>query len=232
MKNNDKQKIETGNFMDGFALPDYPTRVYGMKQGCELLKDKGEKIHLEADKIFIEPGDQISYCYMVLNGRVISMEYTVDGSERIYNIFEKGSIFLESNLLMCAPSAIHFKTMAETDLVRIGREQLIQAMTNNVNIMLFIMESTTYKYYSAMDQLRENFDHDAAWKIYNMFLILAANFGETEGVWTKINLKINQQMLGNLLGMNRVTVSKIIKEMKNHGIIQQVNEYYCVRNRK
>ena len=215
MKNNDKKKITTGNFIDGFALPDYPTRIYGMKQGYELLIDKGEKIHLEANKVFVEPGDQIQYCYMVLNGRVISMEYTIDGSERIYNMFEKGSIFLESNLLMCAPSAISFKTMTETDLVSIEREKLIKSMTNNVNIMLFIMESTTYKYYSAMDQLRENFDHDAAWKVY----------------WTKINLKLNQQMLGNLLGMNRVTVSKIIKEMKENGIIQQVNEYYCVRNK-
>lgn len=232
MKNNDKKKMMTGNFIDGFELPDYPTRVYGMKQGCELLMDKGEKIHLEANKVFVEPGDQIPYCYMVVNGRVISMEYTIDGSERIYNIFEKGSIFLESNLLMCAPSAITFKTMAETDLVRISRDKLIKAMTTNVNIMLFIMESTTYKYYSAMDQIRENFDHDAAWKVYNMFLILASNFGETEGEWTKINLKINQQMLGNLLGMNRVTVSKIIKEMKDTGIIQQVNEYYCVRSNK
>ncbi|MBE5955142.1 MAG: Crp/Fnr family transcriptional regulator [Lachnospiraceae bacterium] len=231
MKNNDKKKLTTGNFIDGFALPDYPTRIYGMKQGYELLIDKGEKIHLEANKVFVEPGDQIQYCYMVLNGRVISMEYTIDGSERIYNMFEKGSIFLESNLLMCAPSAISFKTMTETDLVRIEREKLIKSMTNNVNIMLFIMESTTYKYYSAMDQLRENFDHDAAWKVYNMFLILASNFGETDGNWTKIHLKLNQQMLGNLLGMNRVTVSKIIKEMKENGIIQQVNEYYCVRNK-
>lgn len=225
-----KEKISEHNFVDGYALPEYPTRVYGMKKGYELLIDKGEKIHLPAGKIFVEPEDEIKYCYMVLAGRVISMEYTLDGAERIFNMFENGSIFLESNLLFGAPSAINFKTMIETDLARITRDQLIKAMTENVNIMLFIMESTTYKYYSAMDQLRENFDHDASWKVYNMFMILAHNFGEEDGKWTKINLKLNHQMLSNLLGMNRVTVSKIIKEMKNQGLIQQVNEYYCIRN--
>lgn len=224
-----KESVSAQELTENYALPDYPTRIYSMDSGHELLLDKGEKLRLAAGKILVEQGDPVKYCYVVVSGRVISMEYTLDGAERIFNMFDVGSLFLESNVLLQSPAAVCFKALTNTELIRITKQQLLEAMMRDEKVLLAVVGSTAYKYFSAMDQIRESFDHNASWRIYNLFMIFASNYGEDDGNWIRINMKLNHQMIGNLLGMNRVTVSKLIKEMKNQGLIRQVNDCYCVQ---
>lgn len=224
-----KEPLSIQNIMKEHVLPDYPTRIYSMDKGHELLFDMGERIHLKAGKMLVEQGDPIKYCYVVISGRVISMEYTLDGAERIFNMFDAGSIFLESNVLLDSIAAVSFKALTDTELVRITKKQLLKSMMEQEQVLLAVVSSTAHKYFSAMDQIREGFDHDAFWRIYNLFMIFASNYGKEDGNWIRIDIKLNHQMIGNLLGMNRVTVSKIIKEMKNQGLIQQVNDDYCIK---
>lgn len=50
-------------------------------------------------------------------------------------------------------------------------------MATDYDITLDIVESIFHKYYSTMDQIRENCNHKATWKVYNLPLILAENSG-------------------------------------------------------
>ncbi|MGN0974559.1 MAG: Crp/Fnr family transcriptional regulator [Gemmiger sp.] len=216
-----------------FNLPDYPSRIFRQRPGWERFLTLGDHVYFGKNKLLVEAGQPVRWCYLVVEGRVISKEYTPEGTEHIYNFFEDGSLFLESNVLLDAPAAVCFQTMAPCDLVRISKKALLDAMDGDREITRFVLESISYKYYSAMDQLRENYDHDATWKLYNMLLIMADNFGELrDNGWVRIRLKISQQMLSSLLGVNRVTVCKVLKEMKEMRLIEQVNGYYCIRNTK
>lgn len=216
------------DYSESFSLPDYPSRVFRQCAGWQRLLELGKHVFFPPNHILVHPGDTIDYCYVVVQGRVISMEYTPDGSEHIFNLFEEGSIFLESNLLIDTPAAVHFRTAAPTELVRIDRASMRKAMAADFELVEFVMASMSYKYYSAMDQLRENYSHDAMWKVYNLLLIFAANFGRPRGTWTMIDLKLSQQMLSNFLGINRVTIGKVISELKQMELVQIVNGYYCV----
>lgn len=218
------------SFLDNFILPEYPTRIFRLQRGWERLVKLGEHVYYPKNYILVSPGDTIQYCYLVIKGRVISEEYTPDGTEHIFNIFEKGSIFLESNLLLNVPSAVNFQTLIPSELICITQAKLSDAMAADYEMVKFVLESMANKYYSAMDQLRENYNHDAKWKVYNLLLILAANFGIRRDNWIMINFKVSQQMLSNLLGINRITIGKIIRELKELQLIEQVNGYYCIHN--
>ena len=218
-------------FSDGFTLPDYPSRVFRRLDNSWLwLEDLGEHIFLPKNSTLVEVGDEINYCYQVVSGRVISLEYTPEGTMHIFYIFEKGSIFLESNLLTDTPAAISFQTLEATELLRIDKESLYRSMRDNPEISLFLLKSMSYKYYSAMDQVRENYNHSASWRVYNLLSLMASNFGAPRGDdWVKIGFKLSQQMIGDLLGMNRTTVCNIIKELKDSETLEIVNGYYCIR---
>jgi CRP/FNR family transcriptional regulator len=219
-------------FINDFALPRYPSRIYRHQKGWEQLERLGDRVFYPKDHAVISPGDTLNYCFLVIKGRVASLEYTPEGAEHIFNIFEDGSIFFESNLLLDIPAAVYFQTLTTSELVRITKHKLSEAMSADCNIVNFLMESMAYKFYSAMDQLRENYNHDAMWKVYNMLMILAKNFGTKRGEWTMINLKVSQQMLSNLLGINRITIVKVIKDLKALELIEQVNGYYCILEAK
>jgi CRP/FNR family transcriptional regulator len=164
----------------------------------------------------------------VLDGRVASMEYAADGSEHLFNFFEDGSLFLESNLLFEAPAAVWFRTMRASVLSRISLERLFRAMREDPKIGLFLLRSMSYKYYSAMDQIRNFYNYDASWKIMNLLQLMAVNFGSVKGEWVVIDMKITQQTIGNMLGINRVTVGKVLKELMEVELVMIINGKYCV----
>lgn len=175
-----------------FTLPVYPTRIFRQRPGWRRFETLGDHVYFGKNKILVDAGDAVNWCYLVVEGRVISKEDTPEGTEHIYNFFEDGSLFLESNILLDAPAAVSFQTMTPCDLVRIGKKSLQQAMDRDPAVTRFVLESISYKYYSAMDQLRENYDHDAAWKLYNMLTIFADNFGQPqENGWVLIRLRIS-----------------------------------------
>jgi CRP/FNR family transcriptional regulator len=40
--------------------------------------------------------------------------------------------------------------------------------------------------------------------------------------------KVSQQTLSDLLGVNRITVNRSIKKLKDMGLILQINGFYCI----
>lgn len=221
-----------GEEFDDLMAPAYQSRLFRRMGNWERLEPLGEHIFLSGNRFVNVPGDVCRFCYLVIDGQVISLEMTEDGNEHIFNIFEQGSIFLESNALAGFYVDIHFQTTCPTELVRIPPETLKKAIREDQLIADTIQLSSASKYYSAMDQLRECYNHSAVWKIYNMFVLLAESAGKPYyGKWTMIDMKITQQFISNMLGINRITVNRALKELRESGRILVVNNiHYCVQS--
>lgn len=215
---------------DALMAPAYQSRLFRRVGSWERLEPLGEHIFLSENRFVHVPGDICRFCYLVIEGQVISLELTEDGNEHIFNLFEQGSIFLESNALAGFHVNIHFQTTRATELVRIRPDVLKKAMREDPLIFDTIQLSSASKYYSAMDQLRECYNHSAVWKIYNMFVLLAESAGKPYYEnWTMIDMKITQQFISNMLGINRITVNRALKELRESGRILVINNtHYCV----
>ena len=164
--------------LNDLTAPAYQSRLFHHVGSWERLEPLGEHIYLPENRCVAMPGDVCRFCYLVMEGQVISQEMTEDGNEHIFNLFEQGSIFLESNVLAGFHVDIHFITTRPTELVRICPDVLKKAMREDPLIADTVFLSNASKYYSAMDQLRECCNHSAIWKIYNMFVLLAESAGK------------------------------------------------------
>lgn len=71
-----------------------------------------------------------------------------------------------------------------------------------------------------------------AWKVCNLLLTFAERYGVPYDGKTLIKEKISQQMMANLLGVNRITMVRAIKELREMGLIEQVNGFYCIRDKE
>ena len=196
---------------------------------CNLLLNCGERFFVNADKLFVEQESSVEYCYLLVSGIVVSTEITETGIERIYNIFNSGSLLLESNLLSSTPTTLGYKALSKAEMIKIDRKSLLSAMRESEDVMLFVMNNTADKLESAINRIRENVDHDAEWKVYNILATLAVDYGKQLGDWIKIELKISQQVLSNMLMVNRVTVTKAINKMKEDNTVQFSNGYYYLK---
>lgn len=208
----------------------FVSRLLYLPRGISRLEKLGQKRTYPKNHVLVQAGSKSSYCYIVKTGRVAAYEYTVAGEERIYNFNECNSILLEGNLLFDQISPVNFKTVQESELVCIDKETLMAGIAADPQLSMDIMESLTTKFLSSMDQIRHANYHNASWKICDLLLVFADHYGVSYDGKTLIKEKISQQLLSNLLGINRITAVRAIKELKEMALIEQINGYYCIRD--
>lgn len=209
---------------------DYPTRILYLVRGTERLERLGVLETVPKGYIIAEPGSVVDCCYVVKSGRVIAFEYTPTGEERMYNFQEAGSMFLESVMLLRQPCPVYFMASEPSDLIRISREELFNALLSDPQINLDVIESISYKFLASMDQIRQARSHNVAWKICDLLLTFADRFGVPYDGKILIKEKVTQQMISNLLGINRITTVRVIKELKDLDLIEVINGFYCIRS--
>ena len=210
--------------------PSYISRLLRLPRGIERLEMYGEKKFFPKNHVLVSQGKKTKYAYIVKRGRVLGHEYTPSGDELVYNFNEGNSILLEMNVLFGWECPVEFKTTVDSELVCVTRESLLNAIMGDPDIALDIIQSISLKFMSSMDQIRQMNYHSAEWRICNLFLIFAEQFGTLYDGKMLLREKISQQMIASLLGINRVTAVRAIKGLKDMGLIEQINGYYCIRD--
>jgi CRP/FNR family transcriptional regulator len=205
-----------------------PSRLMYHPLETASLEKLGFLTKMPKNSIFIEPGDIPKYCYVVKKGGVIGFEYASGGDERIYNIMLPGSLVLEMNVILNKPSPVYFKSIKPSELVCIDRHTLLRQMNDDFHLAIKIIESISNKYLTAMEQIRETECHDTNWRFCSLLLMFADRYGVPYNGTIIIKEKINQQILSDLLGVNRITVNRIIKTLKDSDLLSQINGYYCI----
>ncbi|AFV03403.1 transcriptional regulator, Crp [Dehalobacter sp. UNSWDHB] len=206
------------------------SRIYKLDNFSKTLIENGKELFFKKNTVIASPGDIMEGFYFVKEGRVIASEFSPKGNERIMCILEKSSIFLESNVLFDVPVFCYFKTTVDTTLIFLKKEVLLDLLAKDLNVTLFLLQSLTKKFYSNMNHIDELLYHDTEWGMCNLFLTLAENFGVEEDTKIKLNIKISQQFISNLLGINRITTLRNIKKLKELMLIEQTNGYYYIKD--
>ncbi|MDO4328762.1 MAG: Crp/Fnr family transcriptional regulator [Lachnospiraceae bacterium] len=209
---------------------DFVSRLLYLPRGISRLVELGERKIFPKNYELVRAGAIPKYCYIVKSGRVAAYEYTIGGEERIYNFNECNSLLLEANVLFDYVSPVNFKTTLPSELICIDKETLLEAISRDPQVSMDVMESLATKFMSSMDQIRHANFHNAEWKICDLLLIFADRYGVPYDGKILIKEKVSQQLLSNLLGINRVTAVRAIKSLKEMSLIEQINGYYCIRD--
>ncbi len=217
-------------YTTGAPKVDFVSRLVTLPKSLSKLEQLGKVKKYPKNYNLIEANDPIKYCYVVKSGRIVGYEYLPNGEERVYMINEQNSLLLETNLLYDIPPAVSFKTLLPTTVVEIDKQTLLKAMQEDQQIVMDIMESLAIKFHGSMNQIRHANYHNAEWKICDLLLQFSEHYGVFYDDKILIQEKISQQLISNLLGINRVTAVRAIKRLKDMGLIEMINGYYCIRS--
>lgn len=209
------------------------TRLWFGLSSQDKFSNLGKPVSFTKGEIVAQAGRHPSCCYYVLEGRMMAFEYTTTTGERYYNFNEAGSLVMEANILLERDTPVSFVAVTNVKARAISRDELLIALKeDDGTLALEIMASLSYKFMAAMDQVREATQCNVAWKVCNLLLTFAERYGVPYDGKTLIKEKISQQMMANLLGVNRITMVRAIKELREIGLIEQVNGFYCIRDRE
>ena len=195
------------------------------------LEDLGTLKVYPADMVLNTPDEIPECCYLLKRGRVICYELTDNGEQHVYDYIDPGTLFLEEYLLFDKTAPVTFKTMVESEMIRIEGADLRHAYRHNFDIVTDICESLSDKLTTTLNHIRLESRRNAAWKICRMLLFFAQNYGQlTEDGLIRIDSTLSQQKLADILGMNRVTVTKKLKELKSLGLIDVRSRQFYLPN--
>ena len=208
------------------------TRLWHRLSSAEKFQEMGAEVTVPKGTVIARAGEEPDTCWFVLEGRIVAMENTAPGTERYYNFNEEGTLLMEANALLFQKSPVSFMAVTDARLIRISAEKLRKAMDEDNELCREVMVSLAYKFLTAMDQVREGSQCDVNWKVCNLLLTFAERYGVPYDGKILIKEKISQQVLANLLGINRITMVRAVKELRELGLIDQVNGFYCIRDRE
>lgn len=208
------------------------TRLWFGLNRLDKFSNLGKPVSFAKGEIIAQAGRRPTCCYYVLEGRIMAFEYTTATGERYYNFNEAGSLVMEPNIMLERDTPVSFVAITAVKARAITREELISALKADGDLALEIMTSLSYKFMAAMDQVREATQCNVVWKVCNLLLTFAQRYGVSYDGKVLIKEKISQQMMANLLGVNRITMVRAIKELRELGMIEQVNGFYCIRDKE
>lgn len=194
------------------------------------LEELGSCVTLHKGDVLAKAGEVPNCCYVVKKGRIMAVEGRGTNDERIYYFNESGSMILEANMLLRKAPPVSFVALTTSVLVCIERQAVLEHISVNPHIAMDLLLSISYKFLASMEQIRELTCHNVLWKTCNLLLNFAERYGEPYDGKILIGEKISQQMIANLLGVNRVTISRVLKELRELNLIEQINGFYCIRS--
>ena len=177
-----------------------------------LLMEHGSLMHCPMNHILQQADQQAGNLYIVHSGRLRVFLSNEHGKELTLDVIHKGSVFGTNSFLYHGTHKVSIQSVTEARLIVCSRDtirtlsashpelsrDLLQYFIEENNHLTHLLESITL--YSAADRVMD-------------FLLVATDQGKRQIPYTHEDIAM-------CLSMNRVTVSRIIKNLCDQGIVE------------
>jgi CRP/FNR family cyclic AMP-dependent transcriptional regulator len=178
-----------------------------------------------------QKGDPGSSMMAVVRGRVKMCTFSADGKELVLNIIDRGGLFGEIALLDGQPRSTDAVTLEETELLVLDRNRLMPLLSSPETAARLI-EVLCQRLRRTSEALEDALLRDAPSRVARGLLRLAATFGRQETKGLRLDIKLSQQQIGNLIGISRESTNKYIVEWTRAGWLSINNGFITIIDRE
>lgn len=191
----------------------------------ELIVQNARRMMLPAKKIFVQPGDVVDSIYYIHSGRTRHYMINSDGIEKISYILNNGW-FLREGVFVKPTVGVIAERYSITEIPTV----IYSINYNCYNKLLHYPEFSNALLRSSTtknDLLRrelESIVFDTAKDRLLKLLASSAKLKEViDGHWHRLRISYSHQEIAAILGVNRVTVSRIIASSVKNGELRTLN---------
>lgn len=164
-------------------------------------------------------GDAGDSMMTVLRGRVKISAYSAEGRELVLNIINPGEMFGEIALLDGLPRTADAVTLETTDLLVLPRSRFLPFLTAHPELTTRLLTVLCQRLRQTSEHLEDTLFREAPSRLARMLLRLASSFGTRTPEGIRLEMKLSQQQIGNLVGISRETTNKQMGEWARAGYL-------------
>ncbi|MDO9708133.1 Crp/Fnr family transcriptional regulator [Paracraurococcus lichenis] len=181
--------------------------------------------------VIFQKGDPGSSMMAVIRGRVKICTVSPEGREVLLNIIDHGGVFGEIAILDGRPRTADAVALEETDLLVLERNQFLPFLAGNPEALSRLLAALCQKLRQTSAHLEDALLREAPSRLASGLLRLADTFGRPGPEGLKLNIKLSQQQIGNLIGASRESVNKALNDWARAGHLVLEGGYIIIRNR-
>jgi CRP-like cAMP-binding protein len=194
----------------------------------EILKFASERRVRRGQTIF-QRGDNGSSMMAVLRGRVRISSVSGDGKELTLNVISPGEIFGEFALLDGKPRSNDAAASEDTLLLVVERRHFIPFLAKNQDLTLRLLAVLCEKLRRTSMALEEIALFDLPERLARVLLKLAEDYGRPSAAGIRIDLKLSQRDLSNLVASSRESVNKQLRAWRESGSVDLEDGFIILR---
>jgi CRP/FNR family transcriptional regulator, cyclic AMP receptor protein len=215
----------------GCALTDALARVWifqGLSEEelAHLSRLAQTKVYKPRETI-VEKGDAATELFVLLRGRAKVGTPGVDGSHAAINVMGPGDVFGEVAILDGRPRSATVTTLEECETAIVDKAAFNDLLAASPTIAVKLLNVLARRVRELTTRIEDRAFLDVPARLAKQLLWLARNHGVESGSAVRIDLRLSQQELGELIGATRESVNKQVREWARSGILKQERD--CIQ---
>ena len=189
---------------------------YDMK---ELFIKKGVLKIYEEDMPIFYKDDEGNKVYLIENGTVKIVNYSEDGKELIFAIFQEGDIFGEMSVFDKKPRSACAIPMKTSKIYELNGKYFIDFLVEKPDMLLHIIKIFSSRIRELNDFLEDTIFANLTSRVLNKLIKLSRLKGVDKGSYYELKFDFTQVELAGIVGCTRENLNRELKHLKDKGFI-------------
>jgi len=169
------------------------------------------------------PGD---YMYIIREGRVKVTKLSDDGREKILEFLDEGAFVGEMALFERAPRSASVKTLTPVRLLALSRTDFIGLLKKSPDLAMAVIQELSRRLRTINEQASALSFQRVKDRTKGLLVRLAR---EPQGDGSRRGTpSLTHQQIADMIGTSRETVTRVVKELKTDGWLEQEGKHYLV----
>ena len=186
----------------------------------------------ERGKTIFFPGDPAERVYFLLKGAVKLSRVYESGEEITVALLRENSVFGVLSLITGQRSDRFYHAVAFTPLELLSSpiEQVQQALKNNPDLSMLMLQGLSSRILQTEMMIETLAHRDMGSRLVSFLLILCRDFGLPIEDGIRIDLKLSHQAIAEAIGSTRVTVTRLLGDLRQQEMISIHKKKITVHN--
>jgi CRP-like cAMP-binding protein len=185
----------------------------------DAILDFSTERRFRRGQVVFQKGDTGSFMMAVLSGRVRISAVNADGKEITLNVINPGEVLGEIALLDGQPRSADATATEDTLLLVVERRYFLPFLNNNQTLTSRLLAVLCEKLRSTSLALEQIALFDLETRLARLILKLAADYGRPGADGTRIEMKLSQRDISNLVAASRESVNKQLAIWRDSGVL-------------
>ena len=185
------------------------------------LLAQSQQITVKARQVVCRKGDPGDALFIVVRGKLKDTTQSEDGRELILAILEDGETFSEMSVLDNHPRCASVTAVQDSTLLVIKRQDFLSYLERHPQASIALLTILSARLREMDTLLGDMRFLDVRSRLAKTLTRLALQHGRTTGKGgVRIDLKLSQEDLGNLICATRESVNKQLKQWEGEGVLE------------